>query len=109
MAFAATLESTNNVARITVGGELDASAAPIFRDRIEQAASAKPIKLVIDMTDLSYMASAGLRALIFAKQKMGSSVALILVGLQASVRETLEMTGFHQSVTLVDVYEEDQA
>jgi anti-anti-sigma factor len=60
---------------------------------------------VIEMSGLSYMASAGLRALIFAKQKMGTSVEIILAGLQDTVRETLELTGFHHSVTLVATYE----
>ena len=71
---------------------------------MEQSAGTSVSKLVIVMSDLSYMASAGLRVLIFAKQKLGSSVEIVLVGLQDSVKETLEMTGFQHSVTIGDAY-----
>jgi anti-anti-sigma factor len=54
------------------------------------------------MQDLSFMASAGLRVLIFAKQKMGETVGITLIGCQAPVRSTLEMSGFHHSVYLQD-------
>jgi anti-anti-sigma factor len=53
------------------------------------------------MTDLSFMASAGLRVLIFAKQKMGPEVPLVLVGCQEPVLNTLEMSGFSSSVQLL--------
>ncbi len=104
MAFEAKLEIVGAEARITLAGELDASAAPAFREKVEQAAAGQVSKLVIIMSDLSYMASAGLRGLIFAKQKMGGTVEIILVGIQEGVKETLEMTGFQHSVTMVDAY-----
>ncbi len=104
MAFNATLTIEGDEARITLEGELDASVAPAFREKVEEAAGAHVSKLVIFMSGLSYMASAGLRGLIFAKQKMGGSVEVVLVGLQDGVRDTLEMTGFQHSVSIVDTY-----
>ena len=105
MAFTSSLASSNGVAKITLVGELDAAATPAFKTDVEAAAAAQVTKLVLDLSELNYMSSAGLRALIFAKQKMGSSAEIIMVGVQESVRETLEMTGFQNSVTLVDSYE----
>jgi anti-sigma B factor antagonist len=81
-----------------------AGSAPACREKAAQSAGTSVSKVVIVMSDLSYMASAGLRVLIFAKQKMGSPVKIVLVGLQESVKETLEMTGFQHSVTIVDAF-----
>jgi len=104
MAFKSELEIVDNVAKITLSGELDAAAAPAFRADVEKAAEAKVKSLVLLMSDLEYMASAGLRVLIFAKQKMGSAVDIYVIAAQEAVRETIEMTGFQQSVILQDEY-----
>lgn len=105
MAFDAILETSGNIATIRLSGELDANSAGDFRDKVEEAAAANPEKLVLIMEDLSFMASAGLRVLIFAKQKMGSDVDVFVIAPQDPVRETMEMTGFHHSVIMLDEYD----
>ena len=102
MAFTITDSIIDNAATFTLTGELDASAAPTFREKIESASAAHVQKLVLDMSDLEYMSSAGLRVLIYAKQKMGVGVDIVLVGTQPMVQDTLEKTGFNRSVTMVD-------
>ena len=105
MAFAVSTELTNGVAKITVSGELDAASANEFRTAIEQVASAQPKRVALLMDQLTFMASAGLRVLVFAKQRMGTGVDLYVVGAQAAVMETLEMTGFHYSVIMLTEYD----
>ena len=92
MAFTSTFEMSGRVARITLSGELDASVAASFRDVIQNAADKNAGRLAFIMHDLEYIASAGIRVLIFAKQKMGPDVSVYIVGPQEQVRETLEMT-----------------
>jgi len=108
MAFDATLERRDGVAIITLSGELDASVQQVFREQIEKAAAQNPQKLVLMMASLDYMSSAGLRTLIFARQKMGSDVEIYIVGAQEGIVETLEMTGFSNSVILLDEYDPAQ-
>ena len=106
MAFESTLEvAPNGIAKITLVGELDASVAQILRDRIEEAASQQAKKLVLLLSTLDYMSSAGLRTLVFAKQKMGSGVTIYVVGAQPQVVEPIRQTGFHHSVVMLDAYD----
>ncbi len=108
MAFTSTYRMVNGVAQITLSGELDASSAPVLKADIEKAAAAKAKSVALLMKGLEYMSSAGVRVLVFAKQKMGAQVNLYLIGVQEFVRETLEMTGLLHSVVLLDEYDAAQ-
>jgi anti-anti-sigma factor len=106
MGFKVTVEESRGSASITLVGELDAASAPQFKEAIEQAALGTPERLVLRMEELEFMASAGLRVLIFARQKMGAGVALYVVGCRGPVLNTLKMSGFHHSVFLQDTVPE---
>lgn len=106
MTFSTTLETTQDIATLKLTGELDANAASIFREEVEKAVANHPKRLVLMMQDLEYMASAGLRVLIYTKQKVGANVDIYIVGTQEMVRDTLAKTGFAMSVYMVDCYEE---
>jgi anti-anti-sigma factor len=108
MAFEATLEMAGKIAKITLSGELDATVAQDFRDKVDLAAGKGAKRLVLITNGLEYMASAGLRSLIFAKQKMGANVDIYVVGAQAPIVDTLTMTGFHHSVIMLDEYDAAQ-
>ncbi|GAK55461.1 anti-sigma factor antagonist [Candidatus Vecturithrix granuli] len=109
MAFDVTLEMVKGtIAKITLSGELDASVAAQFKAKVEEAAAQKAKRLVLMLQDLSYIASAGIRVLIFAKQKMGSGVDIFVVAPQEQVMETLEMTGLQYSVEVLDVYDAEK-
>lgn len=108
MALTANLEMVKNVAKITLSGDLDASSAPVLKEKIEDAAKKQAKRLVLMMQDLAYIASAGIRVLIFAKQKMGAKVDIFVVAPQAQISETLEMTGLQHSVTILPEYDAAQ-
>lgn len=105
MAFEASLEMVNGIAKVTLVGELDASVAGQFKEQIEAAAAQQAKRLVLVMPQLEYMSSAGLRVLVFAKQKMGPQVAIYVVGAQPQIVEPIKQTGFHYSVTMLDTYD----
>jgi anti-anti-sigma factor len=108
MAFEANLEMDKGIAKVTLIGELDASVANLFREKIEEAAQQEAKRLVLLMEQLEYMSSAGLRVLVFAKQKMGTSVDIYVVGAQPQVVEPIRQTGFHRSVEMLDAYDAAQ-
>jgi len=105
MALSVTSEVSNGLAKVALNGELDAGAAPDFKAAIEKVAAEKPGKLVLMLGGLAYMSSAGLRVLIFAKQKLGAATQIFVVGAQPSIVETLEMTGFQHSVVMLPEYD----
>jgi anti-anti-sigma factor len=105
MAFSVTSKILKDgTAELSLFGELDASVANEFKAAVEKAAAEKAKKLVLIMKDLEFMSSAGLRVLVFAKQKMGSDVDIYVIAAQEAVRDTIEMTGFHHSVIMQDEY-----
>ena len=108
MAFALNSHTEQGTAIVELIGELDAAAAPALRQRIESLAADSGIdRLVLMLQDLTYIASAGLRTLVFAKQKLDHRVDLYLVGAQAPVVETIELTGFHHSVVMLETMDLD--
>lgn len=99
MAFRVELHERPGMAILELEGDLDSSTAPVFREKVEEATGTDPAQLVVDLTSLEYLSSAGLRVLVFARQKMGDGVALVLVGAREAVAETIRLTGFDQSVS----------
>ena len=104
MSFDCSYTMKDGEARVKLKGELDASAAGQFKTTVEEIAAQKPSRLVLMLQEVSFMASAGLRVLVFTKQKMGAGTDIYLVGCQPTVLSTLTMSGFHHSVYLKDSY-----
>ncbi|MEU2828852.1 STAS domain-containing protein [Streptomyces lavendulae] len=102
MAFSVSVATSADTATINLVGELDAAGAPAFHDTIEKAAASGVSRVVIRAHELTYMASAGLRSLVFARQKMGDDVLITVAGASAPVAKTIRQAGFDRSVTLID-------
>jgi len=102
MPFVASSSRNGGTALIRLEAELDALTAPAFQVEIDQAAEGEVDRLVLDMTSLTYLSSAGLRALVFARQKMADDVKIVLVSVSAEVEQTIRLVGFHRSVIFSD-------
>ncbi|BAQ65987.1 anti-sigma factor antagonist [Geminocystis sp. NIES-3709] len=104
MALDINLVIEDDVAKITLAGELDGSNAADFKAKIEEAAAASVTKVVLFMADLEFMASAGLRVLVFSKQKMGANVDVYVIGAQEMILDTIEKTGLNHTLIIQDKY-----
>ena len=91
-----------NTARIALSGELDSGTAPALREVVERVLAGRPAQLVLQVEQLSFMASAGLRILIFAKQKQPGLRIYFVKPLPAIV-DTLHKTGFYEGVYVTDI------
>lgn len=98
------IAESKKIAKITLVGEIDSLSAREFQKEIEKLALESPDELVLFVENLTFISSAGLRVLIFAKQKMGTALQIYIVKPQESVIDTLEKTGLQHSVNIVDQY-----
>lgn len=98
------LAEAKKIAKITLVGELDSLSAREFQREIEKVAAEAPDELVLFVENLTFISSAGLRVLIFAKQKIGTSLAIYIVNPSENIVETLEKTGLQHSVNIVEKY-----
>jgi anti-anti-sigma factor len=105
MSFTVISKFDSGVAQMTLAGRLDANTAPQFKAEIEKIAEHNPQTVALYVGDLEYMASAGIRMLVFTKQKMGAGADIYMVGAIAQIVHTLEMTGVDKSVIFVDTFE----
>lgn len=99
------MANEDGVVTIRLAGEVDSRSAHRLNELIIEAAAASPSRLVLLTEDLTYLSSAGLRCLVFAHQKMGPGVEIVLVGTRPDVAETIKMTGFDRSVIMQDAVE----
>ena len=78
---------------MTLSGRLDASNAQELTNALNS--SLDGVKdLIFDFTNLKYVASAGLRALLMAQKRMNKQGSMKICHVDDAVMEVLEMTGF---------------
>jgi anti-anti-sigma factor len=93
--------SEGNTARLRLVGEVDGTTAPQMRAEVDKLLSSSPRFLILQMEDLTFMSSAGLRVLIFAKQKQ-PSLDIYVVKPQPPIIDTLRKTGFYDGVYVTE-------
>ena len=79
---------------VALSGELDGKTAPEVQDQVLSLAGVHH-RMLLDMRQVSYISSAGLRMLLLLYRHLQASHGrLALVGLSDRVRDTMETTGF---------------
>lgn len=88
-------KSRSNV--LPLKGEIDLHVSPSVTASLNSMIEKKPERLVVDLSDVSYIDSAGLAALIGAMQKVeGYGGKFMLAGLQETVRSIFEISRLDQ-------------
>lgn len=98
------IEFTREDDRLTaaVKGRIDTNSAPEAETQImDQLDGVK--ELVLDFKEVEYLSSAGLRVLLLLHKQMLSCGSMKLIGVNETVREVLEITGF---MDVLDVEED---
>jgi anti-anti-sigma factor len=85
----------NDVTVVAFAGNLDSTTSPQAQQALDAILASGVQKMVADFTALDYISSAGLRVLLAtAKRLRGAGGALHLFGLNETVREVFEISGF---------------
>lgn len=80
-------------------GRLDTTTSPQLEEEI--AASIGDVqKLVLDLGQLEYISSAGLRVLLKSQKLMGRTRRMTLVNVSETIKEVFELTGFMDYLTI---------
>ena len=80
--------------RLRVSGEIDMSTVPTFEDALSAAQGEKPERMMIDLSEVNFMDSSGLNALVRARNALeDTGVELVISGMSVQVRRLFEVSG----------------
>ena len=91
-----------NVLNIVLGEELNTSNAPALMDELNKYKNQGLEKVVFDATKLKYIASSGIRTIIFAKQKLGGNPEIDFVNCAKDIYSVFEMTGIQEYINFIE-------
>jgi anti-sigma B factor antagonist len=90
-----TLPTPSNV--LPLQGEIDLNASPALGSSLNTMIAQQPARLVVDLTQVDYIDSSGLAALIHGMQRVESyGGRFMLAGLKDEVRTLFETAGLGQ-------------
>jgi anti-anti-sigma factor len=94
---------TNRTTHIAPSGELDIASAPEFESAIADATAEPGAELVLDLRELTFMDSTGLRALAQTNARADEAgFALSIVRGPRQIERVLEISGLADLLPLVD-------
>jgi anti-sigma B factor antagonist len=94
------------VTRVELEGSIDGKTAPQIREELS-AALQQVQKLIIDMSRVDYLSSAGLRLLLLLYRELAArNGKLVLLRVSPEIRTVMSHTGFLRFFTLADSQQE---
>ena len=90
----------NGVTVVSIGGEIDLSTAEVFEAAIARALAEEPPVLVIELSQVQFMASAGLRILVATQEKVSKSAQVAVVAGSPATSRPIELTGLDKVFSL---------
>lgn len=95
----------DHITLVAMSGDLDGKTSADAQAQILPLVHPET-RLLLDMTGLRYMSSAGLRTMLLIYRKVsGSGGSVVLAGLAAEIRDTMSATGFLDYFITTDTVE----
>ena len=90
----------NMVLTLALEGRLDTNTAPVLENKITTEATKDVKTLILDLKDLEYISSAGLRVLLTAQKRMNKQGSMIVKNANDMIMDVFQVTGFSDILTL---------
>jgi anti-sigma B factor antagonist len=96
------INKTDLYYEIAVDGEIDASSSIQLDNELENAFKSEEKKILLDMTHLQYISSAGLGVFIARLEEMKEKeISLVFFGLNENVKQVFSLLGLEELLTIV--------
>ena len=101
-----TTTEQDDITVLQVTGDIDSKTAPEF-ERNARAATDASKKIAIDLTDVGFMSSAGLRVLLMVYRNIRTQNGnVVLVGVSEDIQDVMSTTGFINFFSIVETVDE---
>ena len=95
-----TKNTENGVLTLALEGRLDTNTAPELEKEIGEDLTADVQTLILDLKDLEYISSAGLRVLLAAQKKMNKQGNMVVKNANEMIMDVFQVTGFIDILTI---------
>ena len=93
------IDQGSSVLRLVVSGELDIATAPDLEAAFDQALASDPQSIEVDLSQVTFIDSTGIRLLLLISERGDGRVGLIP---GAQVDRVIEITGMRSRLPLLD-------
>jgi anti-sigma B factor antagonist len=96
------VKTVGQVTVVRIVGDIDGKTAPQVQEQVLPLV--KPdSKILLDMSQVGYMSSAGLRLLLSTyRQVTSNNASIVLAGMNEDIQDTMSATGFLRFFTIHD-------
>ena len=92
---------------VEINGRIDNTTAPVLGDRLAASLGDSQVRVVLDLSRLEYISSAGFRVLLLAaKHANQSGSRLVLCGISGRIGQVFNVGGFVDLFTIAGTREE---
>lgn len=95
-----TKSTENAVLTLALEGRLDTNTAPELEKDVSTDLTADVQTLILDLKELEYISSAGLRVLLAAQKKMNKQGNMVIKNVNDMIMDVFQVTGFVDILTI---------
>lgn len=96
----------DGIAVLKVGGDIDLATVSALQTAIDEALKLNPTGLVIDLTEVGFLASAGLQILVATHDNVRRSAQFAVVANSPATSRPIQLTGLDQIFELYPTLDE---